>query len=835
MRQHRLHRRGLRLANPLLDNNTGIPNGDDDDKKPKIDNENPESSDDKPAVPKDDTPTRKDDDQQAEQNGDKQEQPKTLEELEKERHEVMRKRNLLLREFLRARFDSSGNFISPKQQRALLDSPLAKQVKELTEQLDDLNQKIDNLKPPAAADCQDEDKNEQEESSNLTPEEQQRKNDARKAAERSSCFKSAGGVADDMSVWDGIEEESLSEFLNRSEIRRLLGTPEQDEQKDTPGNEQDQPDTETNQEAPKPTSEPADDDATTPRVKKESKTSENQGKSSKDSAVSRDREDDSSSARRGRRSRKTNPLVDNRTNSPNGDDEVKKPRIDNEKPETSDDKSQDKIDQPVEGNDKPATGTDQDPDRIFDIPESLLIDLPAKRLTLTELFKTAPKNSDTMRETGLAPAGADGSKADSEAVDNQAKNTYSVLRDRESRSTRNRQVQHSYQVKPLMEQVIDQVFATNNFCDDFSGVIDNNFAIAAAIAGNNNGGNQGQGNNQHQQEGKVKILFVQTVPSDEKPKGPPVPPCQSALELFELQARRDGDAEYHDSNGWTWVFYFVPDKEKAENNRGNNNMGDQEKGPAIQDNAAQEKAAPENAQPDNNQDKPADNNEDQPADEEDPGQKSPPAEDEDTSGDPATDVIDDQGENGQDNANGQQEDPQKIEEAISGLSSDEWEVRNDSTEALKSSTAAAIPYLVDTLEETHDREVRWRARVVLETLYQKLTDIHICNNRYINVKGKLPSHMIKDAIITVATKTPGQDHFEDQTHRAYEPITVSEDGSFTVRGNFNDGVSEPAEAIVIFVNGEEWLEVDPLQTTHPGADCDELSVDLGQRDRRRGR
>ena len=198
-------------------------------------------------------------------------------------------------------------------------------------------------------------------------------------------------------------------------------------------------------------------------------------------------------------------------------------------------------------------------------------------------------------------------------------------------------------------------------------------------------------------------------------------------------------------------------------------------------------------------------------------------------------MIDDQGENGQDNANGQQEDPQKIEEAISGLSSAEWEVRNDSTEALKSSTAAAIPYLVDTLEETHDREVRWRARVVLETLYQKLTDIHICNNRYINVKGKLPSHMIKDAIITVATKTPGQDHFEDQTHRAYEPITVSEDGSFTVRGNFNDGVSEPAEAIVIFVNGEEWLEVDPLQTTHPGADCDELSVDLGQRDRRRGR
>ncbi|MFP6669889.1 MAG: hypothetical protein VB857_00620, partial [Pirellulaceae bacterium] len=39
VRQHRLHRRGLRLANPLLDNKTGSPNGDDEEKKPKIDNE----------------------------------------------------------------------------------------------------------------------------------------------------------------------------------------------------------------------------------------------------------------------------------------------------------------------------------------------------------------------------------------------------------------------------------------------------------------------------------------------------------------------------------------------------------------------------------------------------------------------------------------------------------------------------------------------------------------------------------------------------------------------------------------------------------------------------
>ncbi|MFP6672303.1 MAG: hypothetical protein VB857_12890, partial [Pirellulaceae bacterium] len=676
--------------------------GDDDDKKPKLDNENPESSDDKPAVPKDDTPTRKDDDQQAEQNGDKQEQPKTLEQLEKEREELLNQEVALVNKLNEQLYDDRGNIVSPQKQRALLDSPLMAELLQISKQQQDLDKKIEELEgenntPPRTIE-QIAESGVPLSARLLFPEylpggehyaDPQGSDEARR---RCPSPGSSWGFG------------SLGKWQNPNADQKNKSP--QTEKPGDSNNTDNCPQPATNnlgEDQENESAEHADPAVPTTSQKKEGKTSENQGKSSKDSLGSRGREDDSSSARRGRRSRKTNPLVDNRTNSPNGDDD---PKGDNEKVKNAGDEpaqedAGEQAEQKVD-NEKPASSVVVAGGHVIDIPDSLLIDLPANRLTLTELFKTVPEQSDTMGESGIAPAGADGSKADSEAVEDQAKKTYSVSRDRESRSTRNRQVQHSYQVRPLMEQVIDQVFATNNFYDDLSGVNDNNFAIAAPIAGNNN--------------------------------------------------------------------------------------ADQEKEPAIEDNATQEKADPENAQPDNNDDQPAD-----------------------------------------------EEDPQNIEEDICGLSSAEWEVRNDSTEALKSSTAAAIPYLVDTLEETHDREVRWRARVVLETLYQKLTDIHICNNRYINVKGKLPSHMIKDAIITVATKTPGQDHFEDQTHRAYEPITVSEDGSFTVRGNFNDGVSEPAEAIVIFVNGEEWLEVDPLQTTHPGADCDELSVDLGQRDRRRGR
>ena len=95
-------------------------------------------------------------------------------------------------------------------------------------------------------------------------------------------------------------------------------------------------------------------------------------------------------------------------------------------------------------NEEPASSVVVAGGHVIDIPESLLIDLPTNRLTITELFKTAPEQSDTRRETGLAPAGADGSKADSdtaeEAVEDQAKTTDSVSRDRQAPATRNDQV-----------------------------------------------------------------------------------------------------------------------------------------------------------------------------------------------------------------------------------------------------------------------------------------------------------------------------------------------------------------------------------------------------------